>query len=158
MPTVLSFALDATHIQRFWSRVEKTPSCWLWQGNGRVNGYGRYSIRRSRRTRHYLVHRIAFGLLRGAIPQELNVLHSCDVPLCVNPNHLFLGTQADNTADMVRKHRQARGERVSTCKLTLNQVREIRASHETALILAITYGVSRNQIYVIRRGQSWRDS
>lgn len=86
---------------RFWSKVQKTDGCWEWQG-GRFNfGYGRAWDGE----RQVLAHRLAFALTSGAIPDGLHVLHKCDVPLCVNPAHLFLGTHADNMADKCAKGR-----------------------------------------------------
>lgn len=87
----------------FWPRVTKTPTCWLWHGARFSNGYGCcFDGGKPRRT---LAHRMAYRLKIGQIPQNLLVLHRCDVRLCVNPDHLFLGTHADNTHDMIVKGR-----------------------------------------------------
>lgn len=86
----------------FWPRVKKTATCWLWQGAMFGNGYG--SCAHWGEGRH-LVHRAAYRLLVGEIPDRLLVLHRCDVRNCVNPDHLFVGTHADNTRDMVAKGR-----------------------------------------------------
>lgn len=91
------------NLLQFQSHVKKTPTCWLWQGLKTAKGYGRYG-KGGRRA-----HRIAYSEFIGEIPSGLLVLHSCDNPSCVNPNHLFLGTSADNTKDMVTKGR-ARGK------------------------------------------------
>ncbi len=87
---------------RFWSKVEKTAGCWLWTGSKWKNGYGAMTIAPRKRVR---VHRFAFELMVGPIPSGMMVCHSCDVKNCVNPSHLFLGTNEDNQKDSVKKRR-----------------------------------------------------
>ena len=87
--------------QRFWDKVKKTPACWVWAGVTFRNGYGQFG-------RHSLAHRIAWELMYGPIPAGLCVLHRCDNPPCVRPDHLFLGTVADNNHDMCAKGRNGR--------------------------------------------------
>jgi hypothetical protein len=87
--------------RRFWSRVDKSANCWLWTGALDEYGYGRFYVGDGRAVK---AHRMAF-LLMIFDPGELDVLHSCDNPRCVRPSHLFLGTQADNLADMRTKGR-----------------------------------------------------
>lgn len=88
---------------RFWKYVSalSDDECWIWMGSLR-RGYGRISIRHS-----YSIpaHRFSWELHRGSIPNGLDVCHTCDVPACVNPNHLFLGTAKDNIRDMILKER-----------------------------------------------------
>lgn len=88
----------------FWSQVhpEALSGCWLWHGrDGGTRGYGKYNGR--------WAHRVAYERAHGPIPSGLFVLHRCDVPACVNPNHLWLGTAADNARDMREKGRSAAG-------------------------------------------------
>jgi hypothetical protein len=164
---------------RFEAKVQKHETgCWLWLGTQVNGGYG--LIRGEAYTgtkRMFLAHRVSWELSNGPIPDGLCVLHSCDNRLCVNPSHLFLGTQADNIADMVRKgrqghtggakgllngththpHRRARGERQGRAKLTADEVMEIRASSGvTQTVLAQKYGVTLSNISSIRRRKSWR--
>lgn len=98
--------------REFMSRVRKTVGgCWLWRRT-RPKYYGTTSGRVLRTTGEYFAHRAAWVLYRGAVPAGMCVCHRCDDPRCVRPSHLFPGTKADNSADMVRKGRQARFRRM----------------------------------------------
>ncbi len=92
--------------ERFWSHVRKTKKCWLWTHRSDKDGYGKFF-----HTRRYGAHRYSFLLTYGFLPKGLHVLHKCDNPPCVRPSHLFLGTQQDNSDDMVAKGRGATGLR-----------------------------------------------
>lgn len=139
--------------------------CWIWKLDKNEWGYGR--------TRRpvlgaRLAHRIAWRALVGPIPDDRRVLHNCpggDNPACCNPEHLFLGTDADNMQDMVRKGRNAdhRGELSATAKLTDEAVRHIRATADgatrgptTISALARQHGVSRRAIKFALGGTTWR--
>lgn len=90
--------------ERFWERVSKRPSgCWLWTGNRVGGGYGALSLAKQP---HILAHRYSWELHRGPIPPDTKVLHTCDTPACVNPDHLWLGSQKDNVRDMITKGRR----------------------------------------------------
>src|SRR5258708_3006328 len=115
---------------RFWAKVFKTPTCWLWTGEIQPHGYGLLHKSGRRHRSPYRAHRLSWELAYGPIPDDLCVLHRCDVRACVRPDHLFLGSRADNQADMREKHRGRNGGLTGAshprAKLTDQQVREIR--------------------------------
>lgn len=141
-------------VGRFWGNVDKTESCWLWTGLRDKNGYGYMSFK-NRNTR---AHRFAYKLEHGDIPQGYCVMHLCDNPPCVRPDHLRIGTNADNTRDKVQKRRQQKGAQIHTAKLTEAQVHQIIELSEsrTAGELAREFHVSLCAIYDVRRGNSWK--
>lgn len=149
---------------RFWQYVDKSNgpcSCWLWTKFKNQQGYGMTS---KKTKRHTGAHRVAFELTFGAIPDGQCVLHKCDNPSCVNPNHLFLGTRADNNEDKFKKGRQMRGEKHPNAKLTTNDVLAIRTflqeNHSMKIYqeLGEKYGVTLQTIQRIYRKTSWRYS
>lgn len=93
-------------ISRFWSKVDKTSGCWVWTASRSGNGYGQFRLDGHNRP----AHRLAWELTHGAIPEGAFVLHECDNPPCVRPDHLFLGDQSLNMADMAGKGRHWRHE------------------------------------------------
>ena len=88
-------------MNRFWDKVVKTDTCWLWVGSKTAQGYGRFRIGK----KLFLSHRVSWNLINEEIPHELCALHTCDNPSCVNPEHLFLGTKKDNAQDKINKKR-----------------------------------------------------
>lgn len=155
---------------RFWPKVQFGPDCWEWQANRLPAGYGQVKIE----GRSYGAHRIAWQLTNGPIPDGKSVLHRCDNPPCVRPDHLFIGTQSDNIKDAFAKGRAsapgggyrgehppesvARGSHHGRSKLTEDKVREIRslaAEGWTLARLSERYGVRMSTLsYVIRR-ETW---
>ncbi len=149
--------------ERFWSFVWKPTKdgCWLWRSSISHSGYGLFSRRLegSRTSSVIGAHRFSWMLHYGDIPEHLQVLHSCDVRACVNPKHLYLGSQADNLVDMVEKSRSLYGERNSQVKLTENDVLEIRRlrrkTHLTQREIAEMFGVSQTRISYIALYKNW---
>lgn len=134
--------------------AKRADGCWEWIGKRFRNQYGVTTITHHKKARHELAHRTSYRLFVGEIPAEKLVLHRCDRPWCVNPEHLFVGTYADNAQDMINKGRQnwAYGERGGLAKLTDAQVIEIREAHargELQREIAARFGVSAKQISVI---------
>ena len=126
--------------------------CWLWTGTQNPTGYG--EIRDKETRRKCLAHRVSWERVNGQIPEGLFVLHKCDVKLCVNPQHLFLGTHSDNMADWVAKG--ARRASAKTNKVTYEDAQEIIASSDSASVLSKKYGISMWAISAIRNGRSWK--
>ena len=145
--------------ERFWSKVDLSAGptgCWEWQASRAKTGYGKFSMGHSR---HVPAHRVAYELVNGPIPVGLHALHRCDNRPCVNPAHLFLGTNHDNIRDMVSKGRTNHGgEHNGNAKLDEAQVAEIIArlhAGERASVLAVVFGVTSETVRAIRRGQRW---
>lgn len=164
---------------RFYSRVGHVPdlfACWEWKGRRSSDGYGAFRIRK----RQHGAHRVAYELAHGSIPRGMIVCHRCDNPPCVRPDHLFLGTDQDDTDDKVRKGRQRgapgdrnasrarpeclkRGEDASNSKLTEAQVRAIRAEYDASdkrrgiyVEIAKRYPVTPDNVSLIARRKNWR--
>lgn len=144
---------------------EPNSGCWLWVGaSSPVKGRGdeaRLPYLRATTTKGVWgavkASRFTFEAFHGPIPAGAFVCHRCDTPMCVNPDHLFLGSQADNIADKVKKGRHPRGEQVST-KLTLLQAREIRQradGGETHRLIAADYDITPGMVSAIYRRERW---
>ncbi len=147
--------IPTTQEQRFWARVQKSSDCWTWASTKAPNGYG--VLRYKGHTAS--AHRISWELANGPVPAGLYVCHRCDNPACVNPEHLFLGTPAENTEDARVKGRLAHGERISLAKLTDSQVRQIRALYAsgncTYVQLALQFGVTKGTIGKVINRNTW---
>lgn len=148
--------------KQFWNRVEKTNICWLWTGAKRDNNnYGCLVVNGKR----ILAHRFSWILHNGYIPKKMCVLHKCDNPPCVNPAHLFLGTQSDNMHDMYKKGRGNKyiiegGEKHPRAILTEKQVLKIRGLYVPYKVstykLAEMFNVSRSAIVHITNKRNWK--
>lgn len=97
----------ASPVERFWAQVKRTSACWLWMGQRNHKGYGRLYVN----GQNVLAHRLSWQMHRGPIPEGKLICHHCDVPGCVNPEHLFVGTYSDNMLDCARKGRMSRKEK-----------------------------------------------
>jgi hypothetical protein len=148
--------------ERFWKFVDRTSTpdgCWPWIGYRDKDGYGH--IQRNGHAER--AHRVALELAGWIIPCEwLQILHSCDNPACVRPDHLRIGTPHDDVADKVSKDRQARGERHGRAKLNPVKVQEILVLYQRGVrgrgceALAQQFGVSPKTVWRILSGRSWR--
>lgn len=145
--------------ERFESRYIPVPEtgCWLWTAGSvlcdGVDTYGVIHVNRIPRG----AHRVSWELYRGQIPPDLCVCHKCDTPACVNPDHLFLGTHADNMADKMKKGRDrvAFGEAQGHSKLTVAQVEAIRNDNRPHAVIASEYGLGQQSVSKLKRGESW---
>lgn len=126
--------------------------CWIWMSTMHPGGYGRVCSGK----KPFFAHRVSYELKHGEIPKGMMALHHCDVRCCVNPDHIFVGTQQDNMTDKVRKNRQARGSNHGNAKLTEDQAREIKFSSETSIKLASKFGYSASMIRAIKNGIWWK--
>lgn len=173
-PRRCTFALDGNGIVfmtkwnslefRFWSKVQKSESpngCWTWQASINSGGYGLFNSGIANGGKIDRAHRVSWTLTNGPIPDGLDVLHRCDNRKCVRPDHLWLGTQRDNTMDCERKGRaiHPRGEEHGRRKLTSEQVLEIRRLHDAENLgcvrLSRMFNVSANNIKLILRRKYW---
>lgn len=126
--------------------------CWQWNGTTDDNGYGIFTRTNGSR----LAHRASWFFEHGELREEDFVLHECDNPSCVNPAHLFLGTQSDNIADMVSKCRHQVGEQRPAAKLKESGVREIRAMDGPHQKIADLFGVTRTVVTNIKNRKAWK--
>lgn len=131
--------------------------CWDFQGYVHKSGYGRIKLNQ----KYFYAHRYSFEVHNGPIPEGLCVCHKCDNRKCVNPNHLFFGTQQENIADMCRKKRNKKHEKHHNARLTMTKAREIRnlcsekkLSHTE---IAKLFGVKREAISKIHQGIRWKE-
>ena len=172
--------MGAEFLKKFWGRVDRSGGCWLWTGPRFNHGYGMVTFGG---IRNGLAHRVSFLIHNDQIPEGMWVLHRCDNRLCVNPAHLYAGTQQDNMRDMIerrryygwvrpeavargdkhgsrtRPERVARGERVASAKLSERSVLEIRrlaAAGGSQKQIAQQFGVHVNTVRYIVRRKLWK--
>ena len=160
-------------VERFWMRVNKTPTCWLWTGSFDGGGYGQLGID----YKHVLAHRLSYEIHKGSIPPGMYVCHTCDVRACVNPEHMFIGTAKDNMQDCKSKGRNRfvvlKGEAAPQAKITqaiADKIRELwavdRVAHygkhtkgrysqtQIASMLGVPYSI----VGCVTQGRSWAKS
>ena len=133
---------------------EPNSGCWLWLGTINRDGYG--SVRDTALERTVLAHRLVYKTLVGPIPPRKVLLHRCDNPCCVNPDHMCVGTTAENNADMRDKGRQARGTRHGSNKLSVEQVIAIREAAGTQDSIAARFNIHRTTVCQIKSGKRWK--
>ena len=148
-----------------WSRINKSGpnGCWIYSGQVNSKGYGAFTYAGKPMV---AVHRFIYQQIHGPLPRTVYCLHKCDNPLCCNPDHIFLGDDAANHADMVRKGRNSKGEQSKSNKLTAAQVQEIRLAYRihgrgnrrrsNSKELADKYGVGQGAITSIISGRYWK--
>lgn len=147
-------------IANFWAKVDQSyhpDGCWVWRGAKTSNGYGAFQMGVGNTVRS---HRIAYVLSHGAFDDSLVVCHKCDNRECVRPEHLFIGTNADNSADMSRKGRTARffGSKNGGSKLTETVAVAIYQDPRTNREIAADYGVTSSLISLIRHRKLWGEA
>ena len=147
----------------FWRRVRKTDGCWYWEGPKLPRGYGVFGRRggKSDVGASGYAHRYSYVLHNGPIDGKMSVCHTCDNPSCVNPSHLFLGTQKDNVSDMIRKGRDncAKGEQHGFARLTSDDVNDMRSYYRQGCMqrdIAAFFSVDRSHVSRIVNKQNWR--
>lgn len=140
--------------ERFWALADKSGECWIWQAARMNSGYGIFKDN-SRVSNG--AHRFSYTLVKGPIPEGLVVCHTCDNKLCVNPDHLFVGTKKENSEDMVRKGRYPVRPHWKLNYEIAQEIKRRKASGEKSIPLAKEYGVSRELVDMIARGGAWTD-
>lgn len=151
--------------ERFSRFVNKTADCWLWTGALGWGGYGGFTVARGRKVG---AHRFAYELANGPIPAGLHVLHRCDTPACVRPDHLMVGTPGDNARDKVAKGRAPKAYQRRSREGALNPNRKlseaavgvIRAASAGGVatnVIAVVFDLSPSTVREIVKGQAWRN-
>ena len=146
-------------VDRFHAKYERVPfsGCWVWTGSVTGKGYGHISNKGV----DFGAHRTSWELHRGPIPKGMKVLHRCDTPPCVNPDHLWLGTLSDNSLDMYKKNRKATLKQLygsARTALTREQVQAIRERYSKGYSqtqVSKEYGVSQTHVGLIVRHKVW---
>lgn len=131
---------------RFWAKVNKTESCWIWTAGKYINGYGQFMIGTGHPIR---AHIFSYIQAKGGVPKGLCVLHKCDNPACVNPEHLFAGTNKRNTQDCIEKGRFCKGSKSPRAVLTEELVSSLREEYKTSTAkqLVAKYNLNINTVW-----------
>ena len=140
-------------LNRFNKKIEMIPECgcWIWMGSLDTKGYGGTSIK----GKNIGAHRLSWQLYRGSIPNGLFVCHHCDTPSCVNPYHLFLGSNRDNILDAIKKNKFQIGTQRSNSKLSDADIISIRLDTRSVRVIAKDYNVAFSLIFRIKHKKSW---
>lgn len=138
-------------------KIKKINGCWEWQGSRNKKGYGHLSYKR----KVELAHRISWLMFKGKIPNDMKVCHKCDNPPCINPSHLFLGSQKENVKDMFQKKRKIHeGINHPGAKLTNENIKEIRKllrEGKTQQYIADKYNISNGHVGSIKHRRTWKE-
>lgn len=148
-----------TNTESFHAKYEEVPECgcWLWTAAIDKRGYGKFNARRGDDVGIAFAHRVSWELHNGPIPEGMHVCHRCDTPSCVNPGHLFLGTQADNMLDMTMKGRRATGEAAGPARITRELALEVLMAEGTHQSIADRLGLVRQHVGKIKSGIIWKE-
>jgi hypothetical protein len=138
-------------IEKHITRIPES-GCWIWMSTIENSGYGRVCDGK----KPFYAHRVAYEQKYGSIPNGKMALHHCDIRCCVNPDHLFIGSQKDNMIDKMLKNRQAKGEKHGNSRLTESQALEAKFSSEKPEVLAKKFGYSASGIRQIKAGTAWK--
>ena len=144
--------IDEKILDRFWAKVKKSDGCWEWTAYKNEKGYGRFLWPKSGHRSMMMAHRFSYIVHYGAFDESLFILHKCDNPSCVNPEHLFTGTHQDNVRDMLEKGRDTQR------KLTESDVIKIRGLAENgtpSLEISRMYNIDKAHAWAVTRGKSW---
>ncbi len=158
----MSWQITSKSLKDYMHKVKEKNGCWEWQAHKNAGGYGTqtYGSRIDGSRKHWLAHRLFYKLKYGDFDTNLKVCHTCDNRACVNPDHLFLGTQQDNVTDMMNKNRHARlkYDKNPNSKLKPSDIARIRVALELGarqVDIAQIYGVNQTLISAIKRGVIW---
>jgi len=147
---------------RFRKNIQWTPTCWIWTGNRLVTGYGQFRLTPHLKTHKVLAHRMSWEIHNGPIPVGMFICHKCNNPPCVNPDHLYAGTQKDNMQDRIVSGRygsQPKGSNHHATSLTeadIPVIRKRRANGERAMDIAADFHVAPSVVSGICRGVRWK--
>lgn len=156
----VKFSMDSSVLRRFWRHVDKSSlnECWNWTAST-SGGYGRLRVLVGDKWKTANANRVSWEIHYSDIPDGLFVCHKCDNKLCVNPEHLFLGTPKDNTQDMLSKNRHSKGSSHPVSKLTEEDVKRIFDLRENGLThqeIADHFSVSRTNVTYILNRKIWK--
>lgn len=147
---------DADMKNKLLAKIKYINDCWEWQGSLHRQGYGHFPYKR----KILLAHRVSWNLFNGYIPENIKVCHKCDNPKCINPEHLFLGSQKENVDDMFQKKRKDhQGEKHPRAKLTKEKVLEIRQMIEKGIsqeIICKKYNITNGHVGSIKHRRTWK--